>query len=458
MPKRSIKEEETEAGRNVLSRRSTRQNPEAEFSARAETRSRSQPSSPSSKQSSLSDNKQEGEDSLSKELNETSAEETMTTEGIMNGEAQDLPLKDYPSNESNSNETEPNATETQSSVPSSTPLSPKPQQPTQAASKLSPRRTRSSRSTIMAPTATTTGLVAADANNNGPLDELTLDSVVQFLSTPSLYDDRFDEEDVLALMHRTNKIAEQRSKNYKALGDSGDIQADQDLFQKCLEQAQYETLADDLLQDLMRHLEEQDFKHADRRTVSWVKRSLGASLRKRPSSFAHLLKGDSMMHHRRYTRGMAQKKSKRRKKEKDVDLLHSAVVDLGKERGEPFRLQPRRSRDARKEEKTYDNKENATKRATSNRVVCVMWAGSLLLVFCSQLSTNLSHCCTTSPTANAKAKMTIALARKRKRRALLGETRTAPFRWSNSRHSVDDLATKTVRTRDFWQPTKHGPK
>lgn len=186
------------------------------------------------------------------------------------------------------------------------------------------------------------------------LDEATLDGMYRFLKTPRLREDKLLEDELLVAMHRTQKTALQRARSFRALSNNEDTE--DLLFDECLAEVEEQTLADELFQDMIHHLEE-DYdndshtkdsfasgsvhkKFLDRRTVSWVKRSIGVGLRKRnvPSRFQqHLLTQNTG---RVTTRGKAKStaQSKRKKSRQDLDLLHDVVKEIAKERGEKFRL------------------------------------------------------------------------------------------------------------------------
>lgn len=191
-------------------------------------------------------------------------------------------------------------------------------------------------------------------HHHDDLDDDTLEGMYHFLATPQLREDKLLEDELLVAMHRTQKTALQRARSFRALGNTEETE--DLLFNDCLAEVEEQTLADELFQDMIHHLEGNDDndsqtkdsiasgsahkKSLDRRTVSWVKRSIGVGLRKRnvPSRFQqHLLTQNTG---RVTTRGKAKStaQSKRKKSQQDLDLLHNVVKEISAERGEPFRL------------------------------------------------------------------------------------------------------------------------
>lgn len=152
------------------------------------------------------------------------------------------------------------------------------------------------------------------------------DKVYDFLASNQA--GMLDEDEVVSRMNRMVRSATQQFHAAKSLMNSA--VSDAIVFDSCYEEAQDQAVIDDILKDLFG-----SFTSLDRRAVSWIKRTIGASGRRQKSKH-NLLLGNTK---RRLTRGMA----KTSNGTKDEHILFDAVREIEREKDMPRRSERRLS-------------------------------------------------------------------------------------------------------------------
>lgn len=184
------------------------------------------------------------------------------------------------------------------------------------------------------------------ARTNNYLDEPTLSALREYLKSKEYAALPLEEEKVMEFTMNTHRNATDRTRYRKNLVEDFQVLGDNDnVYDLIYQEEEYFAMASKFFKDLVQgaQMKAGDFD-LDRRTLAWLQRACGLKKPHDPldqnlDDFSDSEEGEPVATGRRLTRGVKKerRKERMRKETEGISIFMEAVVDLERERKQPFK-------------------------------------------------------------------------------------------------------------------------